>query len=44
MDTLATAVVALLQGFGLHSAIEGDDELDPAPLVAALTVLLRPQR
>ena len=37
---LATALLALLQGFGLRAAIEDDDEVDPAPLIAALRLLL----
>jgi AcrR family transcriptional regulator len=38
--SLATAVLAMLEGFALASAIEG--EIDPAALVAGLELLLRP--
>jgi AcrR family transcriptional regulator len=38
---LATAVLALLDGFSLGSAID-DGEVDSSPLVAALELLLRP--
>jgi AcrR family transcriptional regulator len=40
LPTLASAVVALLEGFALSSAI--DDEVDAAALTAALEMLLRP--
>lgn len=44
VDTLAVAVLALLQGYGLRTAIEDDDEVDTAPLLGALRLLLRPAR
>jgi len=42
IPTLTTAVLALLEGFALGSAIEHD--LDSSALVAALGLLLRPAR
>lgn len=43
LDTLAAAVLALVQGFVMHSAIDDDREVDSGPLTAALGVLLRPR-
>jgi AcrR family transcriptional regulator len=40
LPQLATAVLALLEGFALGSAI--DDDVDPGALTAALEMLLRP--
>jgi len=42
VDTLAVAILALLQGFGLHAAIDDEDEVDPTALTSALALLLRP--
>ena len=40
---LATAVLALLDGFAIRSALY-DGEADGSPLVTALELLLRPAR
>jgi hypothetical protein len=39
---LTTAVLALLEGFALAAAFDDEGAVDPAPLVAALALMLRP--